>query len=426
MRSIILFNYTLCLCICASPTTAQDRIYLATEQKEGKVIEITADKIRYKNPQNPGPVYSISRDKVLFLFSNSGHYCVPGNAEHEVAFTRSIQGNGSVPVTDQLITTAGVRINCRIDKEEGAQVFYTDNGAAKNIDAASLVAVIYKNGTHKILKTDYALVAAALKKGSSAESVAAAKPAVSANNIISIETEPVKASALPAQPVPSQAAPVQATPAQAAPTKTTVINTSNVPASAAPVEPVAPASSNASATKAKPREFSTEELGVDFKEYERKALDKTKELSDYLKILCDKNTEYDRAEQAINQACQLFVNEEATVSVSSIARQGKVHYKIRDYFKKLKLIKYGKVEIEWTNIQYVSKLRKGPDGNYYGVITFEQVFRGYMDNQVVYTDVTRKNIEIVLKAQSKSVEGRTSSTWTVLLSDIGVVETKHS
>jgi hypothetical protein len=83
------------------------------------------------------------------------------------------------------------------------------------------------------------------------------------------------------------------------------------------------------------------------------------------------------------------------------------------------------VEIEWTNVQYVSKLRKGPDGNYYGIITFEQTFKGYSgDNQLQYSDVTRKNIEVVLKTYNRNVEGKSVPTWDVFLSEIKVISTK--
>jgi hypothetical protein len=89
-------------------------------------------------------------------------------------------------------------------------------------------------------------------------------------------------------------------------------------------------------------------------------------------------------------------------------------------------VKYGKVEIQWANIQYVSKLRKSPDGRYRGVITFEQTFTGFVEDKIVYSDKTTKNVEVVLTTYKKSVEGKSKTIWDVLLSDIRVVETKNS
>jgi len=164
--------------------------------------------------------------------------------------------------------------------------------------------------------------------------------------------------------------------------------------------------------------------GISFQEYQQKALRKTADLNTYLKILCDKAMDWQEANKAINQAVALFVNEDATVQISTVGQAKPFIYKIRSYLTRMKLIKYSKVQIEWTNIQYVSNLRKGPDGNYYGIISFEQVFKGYMDNRLVYTDRTRKNVEVVLKAYTRSTNGRNKLTWDVLLSDIGVVVTK--
>ncbi|HWY33380.1 MAG TPA: hypothetical protein VNX68_01960, partial [Nitrosopumilaceae archaeon] len=63
---------------------------------------------------------------------------------------------------------------------------------------------------------------------------------------------------------------------------------------------------------------------------------------------------------------------------------------------------------------------------FYGVVTFEQEFRGYRDNQLVYSDITRKNTNVILKTYNKNYEGTTKTIWDVLLSDIGVVYTKSS
>ena len=40
------------------------------------------------------------------------------------------------------------------------------------------------------------------------------------------------------------------------------------------------------------------------------------------------------------------------------------------------MVQYDNIEIEWTNVQYVRDVKRGVDGNFYGVVSFEQVFRG--------------------------------------------------
>jgi len=160
------------------------------------------------------------------------------------------------------------------------------------------------------------------------------------------------------------------------------------------------------------------------KEFEEKAEKKTAQFTDYLKVLCNKTAGYEELDKAVNQAVTLFVNEEAVVEVSSENRNAVLRLKIRDYLKKVKQIQYDRIDVKWTHVQYVSDLKPGPDGNLYGTVSFEQEFRGYRDGKLVYSDVTLKHANVVLKTYNKSYEGSTRRIWDVLLSDIGVVATK--
>ncbi len=144
----------------------------------------------------------------------------------------------------------------------------------------------------------------------------------------------------------------------------------------------------------------------------------------FLAIISSKETYPESANQAIDLAVELFVNEDVQVEVSTTGYSQSVKRKIRDYLTRLKLLKYDKVEIKWAEINYVSNFRKAPDGNYYGTLTVMQTFRGYKDNQVVYSDVTQKDVEVVIKGMEKSMQGQKEMVWDVLLSDIGVVDTK--
>jgi len=167
-------------------------------------------------------------------------------------------------------------------------------------------------------------------------------------------------------------------------------------------------------------------MGIDFEEYSNKALVKVEELGGYLTEIADKSTPFEETNKVIDLACDLFVNkgENSRIEISKVSSKKRDKYLIRAYLNKLKITKYDKVKIEWANIQYVSELRKGADGNYYGVVTFEQTFEGLIENKVVYKDVTKKNVEVVVKAYSKAVDGETKEVWDAFLSDIGVVETR--
>jgi hypothetical protein len=163
---------------------------------------------------------------------------------------------------------------------------------------------------------------------------------------------------------------------------------------------------------------------VSRKEFEEKAEKKTAQFTDYLKILCDKSAGYEELDKAVNQAVGLFVNEDAVVEVSSNNRNSILRSKIRDYLRKVKQVQYDKIDVKWTHVQYVSDLKPGPDGNLYGTVSFEQEFRGYRDGKMVYSDVTLKHANVVLKTYDKTYEGSTRKVWDVLLSDVGVVATK--
>lgn len=88
------------------------------------------------------------------------------------------------------------------------------------------------------------------------------------------------------------------------------------------------------------------------------------------------------------------------------------------------LLKYTKVEVSWANIKYVSNLKLGDDGYYHGTVSIEQRFSGFIENQLVYTDYTQKNIAVHLKPISLESNGQSNLVWDILLGDIGVIITK--
>ncbi|TDQ09434.1 hypothetical protein [Pedobacter metabolipauper] len=167
-------------------------------------------------------------------------------------------------------------------------------------------------------------------------------------------------------------------------------------------------------------------LNINMEEFSKKALQKTGEFSNYLQIITAVNTTRERAAKSIDMACGLFSTEESRVEVSNTKTTVKNKYKIRDYLTRLqfKTGQYDKIVIEYADINYASDFKKGTDGNYYAIVTFVQKFMGFVDGTVVYGDITKRNLTIVVKAYEKVVDGQAQQGWDVFLADMGVVETK--
>lgn len=172
-----------------------------------------------------------------------------------------------------------------------------------------------------------------------------------------------------------------------------------------------------------------EKLGrikVDMKLFKEKALQKTAELSSYIAIITDKNSSRADKNKGVDQACKLFLNDNASVEVSNVNTKKISKTTIRPYLTNLTYL-YGhfeKVVVEYVDITYVPEFRKGVDGNYYSVVTFVQKFEGFIDGKLAYGDLTKKDITVILKNYSKvDASGTLRNKWDVFLSDIGVKET---
>ena len=89
----------------------------------------------------------------------------------------------------------------------------------------------------------------------------------------------------------------------------------------------------------------------------------------------------------------------------------------------MKLLPYSSSKVEWSEIQYISELKQANDGNYYGTITGQQTFMGYGGRggqDVIYSDVTQKNVKVKLQSYQKVIDGQNQANWEVLLGNIGV------
>jgi hypothetical protein len=151
-----------------------------------------------------------------------------------------------------------------------------------------------------------------------------------------------------------------------------------------------------------------------------KALMNIKELETYLKIISDKDLDAGQVNNAIEQALSLFTTEDVQVEVSSKNRTKVQLFPVKVYLNRLGFMKYSKVQIEWYNVQYVSKIRLNPDNSYTGIIEVQQRFTGILGDRKVYEDITRKTVEIVLKSYNVRKDGENVKEWEVFLGNIGI------
>ncbi len=154
------------------------------------------------------------------------------------------------------------------------------------------------------------------------------------------------------------------------------------------------------------------------------ALEKVRDLSKYISLIGDKETAFSEANRVIDRAVELFM-EGSEVGVSSLYRDEINYYQVREYLERLMRLNYSKVDVEWYKIEYVSDLEQQPDGTFVGVITIFQKFSGYdKEGELVYEDVTKKDITVYVKRKETQIAGKLIGFWDVLLGDIRVKETK--
>ncbi len=379
---------------------AQDRICLENEVRQGKVTDLTLGSLRYIPADKPGQRMLLPMDKVLILFNADGGYLVPSQLDTSDTQSRGYLGRffaagGHGRGKDEVFTVQHTTMDVVVTKEDDDYIYWGDNGKMNKKDVA---VIIYGNGTPKIFCP---MSQAALVLGTS-------------------RGTPLNL-AVGADMIATSAAGGHAGGAGGAGETGTGAGTAPVVATGDNVAADVANTANDSAARAMVARL----LGdISPKDFESKAEKKTAQFTDYLKILCDKGTGYEELEKAIRQAITLFVNEDATIEVSSNNRLKVNRWRIREYLNKVKAIQYDRIEIRWTHVQYVGDLKLGADGNLYGTVSFEQEFRGYRDNQLVYSDVTIKNANVVLKTYDKTYEGTTQKIWDVLLSDVGVSATK--
>lgn len=160
-----------------------------------------------------------------------------------------------------------------------------------------------------------------------------------------------------------------------------------------------------------------------FKEQTKQKVD---EFQQYIVTLGSKDEPAEKRNMAEKEALKLFFKG-AQMEISLVLADGsiqKVNRPMEKYLARLKSLPFTKVVIKFYDIAYIRDFTKGPDGKYYSTATIIQEFTGFNKDNIVYTDITKKDIEIIIDI----VEDKffNEKRWKIFLGDIKASETKSA
>ena len=382
-----------------------DDIYLANGNKlKGKLLRADEGKIFFSVNKGGRKIpASLAKENVLFAFNSKGNYLAISSIPADpLESQKTIDefNNSSLRASgyDLIIKAIPLKvIACRISYESDALINYKlSNGELGSINKNDVVSVLYGDGRHQFIMNPSE--AAALMMNSREE--------VSKYN----QKQDVPPPPAIENPKVEAAKAKEKVETATTPTETkieTPLVTSNY------VQPKTEQST--AATKPTLNE-------EEYQQYRTKAMQRVDEFGNYLNIITDKTLDGKEREKAIEQVVKMFLPN-ATIEVTVKDKPGSKKYKVRDYLTRMKLLPYSSAKVSWSEIQYVSELKQESDGNYYGTITGQQTFMGYGGTggtDVLYSDVTQKNVKVKLQSYQKVVDGQNVNNWDVLLGNIGV------
>jgi hypothetical protein len=165
---------------------------------------------------------------------------------------------------------------------------------------------------------------------------------------------------------------------------------------------------------------------ADIEVFKEQTKQKVEEFQQYIVTLGNKDEPAEKRNMAEKEALKLFY-EGAQMEISVIMPDGsiqKVNRPMEKYLARLKSLPYTKVIIKFYDIAYVSDFTKGPDGKYYSTATIIQEFTGFSNDDIIYKDVTKKEVEIIIDlVEDKFFQEK---RWKIFLGDIKASETKNS
>ncbi|HUX95878.1 MAG TPA: hypothetical protein VMV47_09115 [Bacteroidales bacterium] len=165
---------------------------------------------------------------------------------------------------------------------------------------------------------------------------------------------------------------------------------------------------------------------ADIEVFKDQTKQKVDEFQQYIITLGSKDQPSEKRDMAEKEAIKLFYKG-AQMEISVLMPDGstqKVNRPMEKYLARLKSLPYTRVVIKFYDIAYIREFTKGPDGKYYSTATIIQEFTGFNEDNIVYTDVTKKDIEIIIDL----VEDKffNEKRWKIFLGDIKASETKST
>lgn len=175
-----------------------------------------------------------------------------------------------------------------------------------------------------------------------------------------------------------------------------------------------------------------EEPSEELKEYFKKSiLNKVRRLEHYITLIANKTVDDNLRKSSINQAVELFEDENRMVQVSYL-KNGKdavINRPVRTYFDRLYAIEAEKVEITFYSVTQLTNIRLGPDQKYYATAYIFQdtkIFYDKASDIPDYRDVTEKAIDISIKPDTAIIGDKPVILYPAKLGNINVKETKSS
>jgi hypothetical protein len=159
---------------------------------------------------------------------------------------------------------------------------------------------------------------------------------------------------------------------------------------------------------------------VVFKEYTKQ---KVEEFQQYIVTVGNKSEPMELRDMAEREAIKLFYKG-SQIEISHLKDDGKTEIiarPVEKYLARLKSLPYTKVEIKYYDIAYITDFIRGPDGRYYSTATIVQQFTGFMGDRVQYSDITKKEIEIVIDLVEDTFFKE--KRWKIFLGNIKAIET---
>ena len=160
-----------------------------------------------------------------------------------------------------------------------------------------------------------------------------------------------------------------------------------------------------------------------FKEQTKQKVD---EFQQHIVTIGSKDEPAEKRNLAEKEALKLFFKG-AVMETSSIMSDGTIRKTARPmekYLARLKSLPYTRVVIKFYDIVYVREFTKGPDGKYYSTATIIQEFTGFSGDDIIYKDITKKEIEIIIDLIEDTFFNE--KRWKLFLGDIKASETRNA